>query len=140
MRLNPEWRKFAKEIVNEDGCRFFFHPGIPSQSEYVAEFLKSKGADVLALDWRQHLFYVLHGFLIDCEFKGSMLEVYVDEVNGKTLDEAYEIHMNHPLLDNRMFSSVLKSFNASRDKSLENKQLDPNSEVDEEEIEKKELA
>lgn len=139
MRLSFEWRKFAKEI-DIDGVKYFFHPSIPSQSEFVSEFLRQKNVPIMAMNWREHVFYVLHGFLIDCECDDTVLFEYIKEVDGLTLEEAWAIHMNHPLLDDRLYKSISKAFNETRDKSLEQPSLDVNIDKDEDEVEKKETA
>lgn len=138
MRLNKEWRKYAKCVV-QDGIEFWFHPKLPSQSEYVAEFLISKGFDLSqTLHWREWSFYILHGFLIDCEANESPLAVYIEEIDGLPISEAFDKHMSHPLLDDELAATISRAFKSTRDRSLEAQTIDKTA--DEEEVEKKEIA
>lgn len=143
MKLKSEWRSFGRHAETENGHNVWFHPSIPSQSEYVAEFMQSKGINLSRMRWRQHLFYILHGFLLDCVCLGgdkSIFGQYVADVDGKSLDEAYELHMSHPLLDERTYLDLQAAFEQTRDRSDDGEALDIDSDEDEELVEKKELA
>lgn len=140
MRLNSEWRKFATKYRIGDGTTLHLHSSIPSQAEYVGEWLVLRGVNVAAMNWREHLFYLLHGFLVDAEYGETSLGVYLTDVDGKTLEEAWDIHMSHPILSATVYAQVKEAFNATRDTSLETRELNVDSDEDEEDVEKKELA
>ena len=142
MKLNKDWRRFGSYIQTKSGHKFWFHASIPSQSEYVAEFMQSThGIDLQRMRWRYHMFYIIHGFMLDCvPAEGSIFEQYLADIEHSSLGEALEIHMSHPLLDENTYIEIQEAFAKTRDHSDEAETIDIDSDEDEEKVEKKELA
>lgn len=140
MKRNSEWRKFARSHTIGD-YTFWFHPTIPAQASYVSDFLYSQdGIDIEAMSMRVYSFFLVQGYLIDFEDNSdSMLSVYFEDIEGLALQEAFTIHMSHPLLSSDLYAIISDAYDATRDKSLQelSKPLDVDSDENEDAVEKK---